>query len=155
MQLVGKLGHLAKGAPWIFHLLTHLYASIAYALAKNKQLLLELSREFREIVHSLRTGSFPCSSNDQVCHNSFALKKVAKLVHHAKFKFIINKLMQQEIKFFWDKLQPDSGILWETPIAHIIPQSPTATPLETADLKELEVTLSNWVSGGTSISSRK
>ena len=35
-QLVGKLGHLSEGAPWVFHLMTHLYASIAHALAKNK-----------------------------------------------------------------------------------------------------------------------
>ena len=84
-QLVGNLGHLAKGAPWVFHLLTHLYASITYALAKNKRLLLESSREFRKIIKSLCTGSFPCSSNDQVRHISFALKKAAKLVHNTKF----------------------------------------------------------------------
>jgi hypothetical protein len=35
-RLTGKLGHLAEGAQWVFHLLTHLYASITYALAKNK-----------------------------------------------------------------------------------------------------------------------
>ncbi len=35
-RLTGKLGHLAEGAQWVFHLLTHLYASIAYTLAKNK-----------------------------------------------------------------------------------------------------------------------
>ena len=34
-ELTGKLGHLAKGANWVFHLLTHLYASIAYALSEN------------------------------------------------------------------------------------------------------------------------
>ena len=38
-QLTGKLVHLAKGATWVFHLLTHLYASIAKALAGNKLLL--------------------------------------------------------------------------------------------------------------------
>jgi hypothetical protein len=27
-ELTGKLGHLAEGANWVFHLLTHLYASI-------------------------------------------------------------------------------------------------------------------------------
>jgi hypothetical protein len=32
-QLTGKLGHLAEDAPWVHHLLTHLYASIAYALS--------------------------------------------------------------------------------------------------------------------------
>ena len=30
-KLTGKLGHLAEGAHWVFHLLTHLYLSIAYA----------------------------------------------------------------------------------------------------------------------------
>jgi hypothetical protein len=38
-ELMGKLGHLAEGATWIFHLLTHLYASIASALSENKRLL--------------------------------------------------------------------------------------------------------------------
>ena len=39
-QLTGKLGHLAEGAPWVYHLLTHLYATIAYSLAKNRRLLM-------------------------------------------------------------------------------------------------------------------
>ncbi len=34
-RLTGKLGHLAEGAQWVFHLIMHLYASTAYALAKN------------------------------------------------------------------------------------------------------------------------
>ena len=42
-HFTGKLGHLAEGAPWVHHLMTHLYSSIAYALAKNKRLLTELS----------------------------------------------------------------------------------------------------------------
>jgi hypothetical protein len=45
-KLMGKLGHLAEGAHWVFHLLMHLYASIAYALAKNKRLLVDTSPEF-------------------------------------------------------------------------------------------------------------
>jgi hypothetical protein len=40
-KITGKLGHLAQGVTWIFHLLSHLYASIAYALSKNKRLLLK------------------------------------------------------------------------------------------------------------------
>ena len=51
------------------------------------------------------------------------------MVHHAKFKFIINKSMRQEIEFFQDKLCPNSGIVWKTPIAHVIPRSPTASSL--------------------------
>jgi hypothetical protein len=33
--------------------------------------------------------------------------------------------MQQEIEFFHEKLHPSSGIFWKTPIAHIIPRTPT------------------------------
>ena len=35
-ELTGKLGHLAKGANWVFHLLTHLNTSIGYALSESK-----------------------------------------------------------------------------------------------------------------------
>ena len=42
-KLTGKLACLAEGANWVFHLLSHLYSSIAYALSNNKALLLESS----------------------------------------------------------------------------------------------------------------
>ena len=99
-QLTRKLGHLAEGATWVFHLLTHLYASIAQALAGNKLLLSESTREFRDIVESLRTGSLPCSAKEQAWHMSFALKRLARMVHHSKQKYIISKDMHREIDFF-------------------------------------------------------
>ena len=49
-KLTGKLGHLAEGTPWVHHLMTHLYASMAYSLAENKRLLTELSQEFCDVV---------------------------------------------------------------------------------------------------------
>ena len=52
-QLTGKLGHLAEGAPWVHHLMTHLYAYITYSLAENKCLLTDLSQEFCDVVQSL------------------------------------------------------------------------------------------------------
>jgi hypothetical protein len=45
-ELTEKLGHLAEGANWVFHLLTHPYASIAYALSENKHFLADLSAKF-------------------------------------------------------------------------------------------------------------
>jgi hypothetical protein len=45
-KLTGKLARLAKGANQVFHLLSHLYLPIAYALSKNKRLLTESSAEF-------------------------------------------------------------------------------------------------------------
>jgi hypothetical protein len=57
-ELTGKLGHLAEGANWVFHLLTHLYASIAYALSGNKRFLADSSPEFQTLIKSLRSGYF-------------------------------------------------------------------------------------------------
>jgi len=83
-KLTGKLG-LAEGANWVFHLLTHLYASIVYALSEKKRLLSDTSPEFCNICLSLKTGSFPCSVKDQVKHINFAMRRAAHLVHHARF----------------------------------------------------------------------
>ncbi len=109
-RLTGKLGHLAEGAQWVFHLLTHVYASIAYALAENKRLLVDSSPKFRSICLSLKMGNFPCLVKDQVKHINHAIKRVARQVHHAKFEFNINKTMRQEIDFFCKKLLPESNI---------------------------------------------
>jgi hypothetical protein len=37
-ELTGKLGHLAEGANWVFHPLTHLNVSIAYALFQEQEI---------------------------------------------------------------------------------------------------------------------
>jgi hypothetical protein len=64
--LTGKLGHLAQGATWIFHLLSHLYASIVYALSENKRLLLESLREFQDIVNSLKKGTYLGTNTNEI-----------------------------------------------------------------------------------------
>ena len=119
--LTGKLAHLAP-APWVFHLLTHMYASIAHALKSNKALLAKKSEKFRELLNSLRSES----SNPSDIHRvvNFALKMFAKMTHHASTKYNITKTMRYEIEFFWDELPGSSGTRWETPIAHIVKRSP-------------------------------
>jgi hypothetical protein len=52
------------------------------------------------------------------------MKRAAKLTHHASYQYNINKTMHYEIEFFHNKIKPDSGIEWETPIAHLIPRTP-------------------------------
>jgi hypothetical protein len=60
-KLTGKLGHLAQGPMWILHHLSHLYASIAHALSKNKnkRLLIESLKIFQNLVLSLKRGTLP------------------------------------------------------------------------------------------------
>jgi hypothetical protein len=76
-KLMGKLARLAKGANWTFHLFSHLYLSIAYALSENKRLLTESSAEFRDIVLAIRTNAFVTPCKDLARHTSFAMKRVA------------------------------------------------------------------------------
>jgi hypothetical protein len=123
-ELTGKLGHLAS-ANWVFHLLTHLYALIAYALLKNNRFLADSSPEFQSLIKSLWSGYFFCNVKDQIRHIFFAIKRSAKLVHQSRCQYNITKSMRQEIEFFCKKLLPNSGICWESPIAHMIPRMPT------------------------------
>ncbi len=146
-KLTEKLAHLAKGANWVFHLLSHLYLSIAYALSKNKRLLTESSAEFHNIIRAIRTGAFVTPCKDLARHTSFAMKRSAKLTHHTSYQYNINKTMHYKIEFFCDKLKPDSVIKWETPIAHLIAQTPFATTIGDSLLEGaggFSITLGFW-----------
>jgi hypothetical protein len=77
-ELTGKLGHLAEGANWIFHLFTHLYASIAYALLEKNKFLSDSSPEFQSFIKSLRSVYFFCNVKDQIRRISFAIKRSEK-----------------------------------------------------------------------------
>jgi hypothetical protein len=120
-KLTGKLARLAEGANWVFHLLSYLYSSIAYALSKNKRLPTESSAEFQNILLAIQTNAFVTPCKDLARHSSFAMKHAEKLTHHASYQYNINRTMRYKIEFFCNKLKPDSGIKWETPIAHLIP----------------------------------
>ena len=121
--LTGKLAHLAQAAPWVFHLLTHMYASIAHALRSNKALLANTSEQFRTLLNLLRSESGNPSDIHRVVN--FALKMLAKMTHHASAKYNITKTMRYEIEFFRDELQESSETKWETPIGHLVKRSPS------------------------------
>jgi hypothetical protein len=109
-KLTGKLACLIKGANWVFHLPSHLYSPIAYAISENKRLLNKSSAEFPDIVFAIPTGAFITPCKDLAWHTSFAMKHAAKLTHHASYHYNINKTMLYKIVFFCSKLMPDFGI---------------------------------------------
>jgi hypothetical protein len=126
-ELTGKLGHLAKGANWVSHLLTHLYASITYAFSEKKRFLEDSSPEFQTLIKSLQSSYFFCNVKDQIHHISYAINRSAKLRHQSRCQYNITKSICQEIEFFREKLLPTSEICWESSIAHIIPRITTFT----------------------------
>lgn len=133
-KLTGKLAHLAEGANWVFHMLSHLYTSIAYALSENTRLLNESSEEFRELSQKIRRKDFTTLCKDQARIVSFAMKQAAKLIHHAKYEYNINTTMRLEIEFFREKLQSNSGVKWETPLALIVPRTHFAATMGDSSL---------------------
>ncbi len=46
----------------------------------------------------------------------------------------MNQTMREELSFIASALNPDSGIKFETPIAHLIPRTPTASIIDDSSL---------------------
>jgi hypothetical protein len=126
-KLIGKLGRIGEGAPWIYKLMSHLYTSLAFSLKSNDTLLRESSSEFKALIHQIRQKQFIASNailQREVC---YAMKMAAKMVNHHKMTYPVNETMSEELNFLQRALQPESNIKFETPIAHMIPREPTAS----------------------------
>jgi hypothetical protein len=116
--LVGKLGRIAQAFRPLYHLMPHLYASVAYALRKNDFYLASTSRRFRQM---LKTIKMEARNEDDQREINYAVRKVAKMKHGAKQLYRMNDTLLEEIKIIRDILR-DASIRLETPIAHIVPR---------------------------------
>ena len=53
VNLVGKFGRLAEGAPWTRYMVSHVYTFIAFALAQNKCTMSHSSPQFKKSVATI------------------------------------------------------------------------------------------------------
>ena len=134
-KLVGKIARLGEGAHWIYKLLSHMYTSITYALSKNKALLSESSNEFKKLVQQIKTKQFTIRMADTAKQVNFAMKKAARMVHRCNYKYIINETLRDELEFIYQALDPQSEISFRSPIAHIIPRTPTGSMFGDSSLR--------------------
>jgi hypothetical protein len=58
---------------------------------------------------------------------NFAINKAAKMVNKHRHLYLVNGTMRIELNFLSKALELDSGIVFETPIEHLIPRMPTAS----------------------------
>ena len=123
-KLVGKLARLGEGAHWIFKLMSHLYASLAFALMQNTRLLTECSEDFCELLEKIRTKRFTGKPSYVAKQVNFAIKTACRMTHKAKFEYKINETMREELDFFRQALAKDSGIKFESYIGFLIPRTP-------------------------------
>jgi hypothetical protein len=126
-KLVGKLVGLGEGAPWIYKLMSHLYTSLAFALKSNAEPLEKSSSGFHKYVKQITMKTFLGKLLDHQRHVNFSMKEVARMVNMNNHFYIVNTTMQDELIFVSHALSPNSGIKFETPIAHLIPRMPMAS----------------------------
>jgi hypothetical protein len=125
-KLVGKLTRLGEGASWVYKLMSHLYASLAYALQTNKDLLRIHSDDFRTLCDNIKKKHFLGSPAEVAKQVRFAMKKAARQTNRYHHRYPIVKTMKDELEFFTEALHPDSGISFETPLGLVIPRTPYA-----------------------------
>ena len=119
-QLVGKLGRLGQAYRPIYHLMPHLYASIAYALRMNAYYLSTTSRHFRKMLKQIKMNATIEQDEREI---NFAVRKVAKMTHVADKRYRMPATMKEEIRIIKAILR-DTSIRLETPIGHIVPRDP-------------------------------
>jgi hypothetical protein len=128
-KLLGKCARLGEASNWVYHLLTHLYSSAAFALRGNEEYLGRNSPSFiahLKKIKELRQKEYQERNATDVAHINFAIKKNAQRIHRCKREYFIGKDMRAEINFLAQALDPETGVKWETPIAHMIKRDPSA-----------------------------
>ena len=87
----------------------------------------ESSSEFRSLINQIRRKQFIASNTTLQKEVCYAMKMASKMVNHHKMTYRVNKTMKEEINFLLKTLDTEENINIETPIAHMIPRTPTAS----------------------------
>jgi hypothetical protein len=98
LRMVGKLARLGVTTPFVYYLLSQIYTSITYALAKNKEFFNRSSEKFRLLAVKIFRRSY--TMRDRPGKEArFALKEAARMVYNSTMKYAVNKTMREEIEF--------------------------------------------------------
>ena len=116
--LVGKLGRIGQAFRPIYHLMPHMYASVAYALRENEFYYAATSRRFRQMVRKAKQKHLTQADTREI---KFAIQKVAKMKHGSRQTYRIPPSLHEEIRIVRGLLG-DASIPLETPLAHIVPR---------------------------------
>jgi hypothetical protein len=130
--LLGKCARLGEAANWVYHLMTHMYSSSSFALRENREFLGRNSSNFVKYINKIkelrkRAKEETSDVQENIALINFAMKKSSQSVHRSKREYYIGKDMRAEIDFLAQALEENSGVKWETPIAHMIKRDPTAS----------------------------
>ena len=121
--LVGRLNHVAIGAPWLKFLMGQLYVSNASALRISEAHLITSSTAFHKVVRALRAAP-PPGANTSLYVSFFAGDKACR-IHHSNCLFHINRTLWAELQLVHEALQLPPTF-HSSPIADLVPRTPIA-----------------------------
>ncbi|KAL7525949.1 hypothetical protein ACHAWF_001576 [Thalassiosira exigua] len=117
-RMVGKLGRIGQGFRPIYHMMPHMYGSVAYALCDNERFLNQTSRRFCAMVKRAKARPIPDIDEDER-----EIGQVAKQVHKCDQAYKMPESLKQEIDFA-KKLLNDSHTALTTSLGHIVDRDP-------------------------------
>ena len=122
-RLIGKLGRIGQAFRPIYHLMPHLYSSVAYALRDNKSFLVSTSKAFREMIKKSKRGNLAAGelTEQDVKEINFAVGQTARRQHKCDKKYKMPITLEREIKLIL-RLLKDDKISLSTAFAHIVPR---------------------------------
>ena len=97
-ELVGKLGRIGQAYGPIYHLMPHMYASVAFALRDNEYFLASTSRNFRKMMKKAKQKKTAFTPECDLHEINFAIGQVARKVHQVKNEYRIPESLKEEIK---------------------------------------------------------
>ena len=79
------------------------------------------------LINQIRRKQFIASNATQQKEVCYTMKVAAKMVIHHTITYRLNEMMREELDFLQKALQPEVNIKFETPIAHMILRTLTAS----------------------------
>jgi hypothetical protein len=120
--LAGQLGHVSFPAPWLKHLMPHLYQSLATALWSNNSHLISTSSSFCHALKQItQAATLPSSQASRL--SSFYQAESAHALHYAKTRHFINWTLRAELNLICAVLG-NCSIPTTCPISHLIDRTP-------------------------------
>ena len=130
--LAGQLGHASFAAPWLKHIMPHVYQSLASALRVNRAHLISTSQSFRYALKQIkRAPSLPPLQASLLA--SFYQAESARALHHSTTRHFINRTLRAELGLIRDALN-DPTIPTSSPISHLIDRMPLGTAFSDSSL---------------------
>jgi hypothetical protein len=120
LHFTGRLNYIAETMPWLHHLMSHLYSSLAGSIRCNKAHLISTIRAFNELLAT--THEIP-TTHAETQHHAFAVSETVRAVYNLRKPHFLNTNAIRELDIIREALS-SPHLNHRCPIAHLTPRVP-------------------------------